>query len=331
MSNDSTSTSTAKEARAHAALAANVASHPLQSQQVKVLDSYLHYTEVGSGKPMLFLHGMPTSCYVWRKIMPEMAAQRRCIAVDLIGMGASGKPDIQYTTAQHMAYIDAFIEALQLEDITLVLHGWGSVLGFDYAKRNPQNIAGLVFYEAHVRAATDWSMLSLPVQQLASMLSHPQASKRAVIQKNFMIEELLPSALMGELQLQDIAAYRQPFTEAKSRQPLWQYLLELPLDEQVSDDLRAVAPQVEKFRQQTLQRIMDYSAWLQQTDLPKLMLYAMPGFNTTMDTVAWCQQHLPNLTAVVIEDALHFAQESQPQAFAVALGDWLYEQDEGKD
>lgn len=296
----------------------------MQSKRLTVGDSDLHYLEQGSGAPILFLHGMPTSSYLWRHILPQMAAYGRCIAVDLIGMGDSAKPDIAYTTTQHIAYIEAFIEQLDLQQLTIVIHGWGSVIGLDYARRHPQRIAGLAFYEAQIRPVLNWSMLSLPVQQFASQLRNQQSIQREVYDKNFFIDKLLPAALLGEMQREDLAVYRQPFTEVGSRRPLWQYLAELPLGagSPANQALLQDAAGGQATADETLARITHYHEWLQQTQLPKLMLYSMPGFNTTIDTVQWCRDYLPALTQVAIEDSLHFAQESQPAAFAKALCAW---------
>lgn len=332
-----------------------------RSHKLPLLDSYLQYREQGQGSTMLFLHGMPTSSYVWRHIMPVLAPYARCIAPDLIGMGESGKPDIAYTTSQHVEYIEALIESLQLEQITLVMHGWGSVIGLDYARRHPQKIAGLVWYEAQVRPVVDWDMLSLPVQQFAYQLRDQQAMQHAVIEQNAMLNKLLPSALLGEFSAKDLKVYRQPFTNPGSRRPLWQYLAELPLGTEMAEKkvafkaalLKAQAPASGSTATDdgdmqshaaganvantdtsaadvsstdaaaaTLARITKYSEWLCETELPKLMLYSMPGFNTTIDSVQWCCEHMPQLQQLAIEDSLHFAQESQPLQFAHALLGW---------
>jgi haloalkane dehalogenase len=141
----------------------------MKSAFIEVLGSKMHYIEAGEGDPILFLHGIPTSSYVWRNILPHLASLGRCIAPDLIGFGQSDKPDIQYTVADHITYIEALIETLNLKKITLVMHGWGSVIGFDYAMRHEKNCRGLVFYEAFVRPLND-EELSLPYQeQLVSL------------------------------------------------------------------------------------------------------------------------------------------------------------------
>ena len=117
------------------------------SKFIEVYGSKIHFIEVGEGDPVLFLHGIPTSSYVWRNIIPHLSTLGRCIAPDLIGLGKSDKPDIEYSIFDHIKYIEKFIEIMKLKNITLILHGWGSVIGFDYATRHEKNCKGLVFYE----------------------------------------------------------------------------------------------------------------------------------------------------------------------------------------
>lgn len=270
----------------------------------------IHYLNKGNGAPLLFIHGIPTSSYLWRNIIPELSDIAHCIAPDLVGMGKSDKPDIDYRVFDHIDYMEAFIEALDLKDITLVLHGWGSVIGFEYARRHPEKIKGLVFYEAHIRPVTEWNMLSLPVQQFAALLTRPGASYRAVVKQNYLVDKLMPKAMMKRLTAEEMAVYQAPFLDPESRKPLWQYVQDLPLGKGPDD---------------VIELIGNYSKWLQETDIPKLMIYAIPGFVTTVDTVAWAREHLHNMKLVGIDDAMHFAQESVPEIFSDILRNWLLE------
>ena len=279
----------------------------LNSCFVEVMGSSLHYLESGNGSTMLFLHGMPTSSYLWRHIIPELSQTCRCIAPDLVGMGLSDKPDIKYTVFEHIEHIEAFIEALELKDITLVLHGWGSVIGFEYARRHPENVVAVAFYESHLRPILEWDMLSLPVQQLAAMLQEPSTGRRAVVERNYMIEQLLPSGAVDPLSDEVMSEYAKPFSNEDSRKLLWQYLSELPIGSK---------------KTLVVELIEGYSKWLQSTDIPKLLLYAVPGFITTMDTVVWARDHLSNLTLESLEDVMHFAQESSPNVFSNRLFKW---------
>ncbi|MDF1653765.1 MAG: haloalkane dehalogenase [Coxiellaceae bacterium] len=282
------------------------------SQFVEILGSKIHYIDEGEGEALVFIHGMPTSSYLWRHIIDQLKGDYRCIALDLVGMGASDKPDIDYRIFDHIKYFDAFIEALDLKDITLVMHGWGSLVGFDYAKRHENNVKAMAFYESHVRAAIDWDMLSLPVQQLASMLQSP-ASYSAIVEHDYLVEKLVPSGAINQLPHDVIEKYREPFPDATSRKPLWQYVQDLPLGEGSTD---------------VVDLINGYSAWLQETPIPKLLMYAIPGFITTIDTVLWSRDNICELELVELGEAMHFAQETMPEVFSEALSNWLSKLDQ---
>lgn len=279
----------------------------MSSHRISVKGSEMHYLEMGTGDPIVFIHGIPTYSYLWRNIMPHLSDYGRCIALDLIGMGESDKPDIDYRVFDHIDYFTAFMDAMELDRATLVLHGWGSVVGFSYAQKHESRLKGLAFFESHVRPTTDWNMLSLPVQQLATLLNRQGASYRAIVQQNYLVDKLLPSGVIRELSSAELDAYQKPYPTPESRKPLWQYVQDLPLGKG-PDDVVAL--------------ISGYSHWLQETKLPKLMLYAIPGFITTVATVQWAKDNLSNLSLVGLDDALHFAQESIPDQFGEALREW---------
>lgn len=284
-----------------------MAEQQLASHFASVQRAKMHFYDEGTGEPILFLHGVPTSAYLWRNIIPVLAVRARCIAPDLIGMGKSDKPDIQYRLIDHIAYLDQFIETLGLKNITLVLHGWGSVIGFDYARRHPNNVKAIAFYESHVPPVTEWKQLSLPVQQMATLLNRPGASYRAVIKQNYFIEKILPRSVMRELTESEMAVYRSPFLTPESRKPIWQYINDLPLGKGPKD---------------VIDLMQQYSLFLQKSAIPKLLLYAIPGFMTTMESVNWAKNHLPNIELACLDGALHLAQESMPGKFSEILLKW---------
>ena len=230
----------------------------LQSHYATVKSSHMHYLEMGSGDPILFLHGIPMSSYMWRHVVPVLSENARCIALDFIGMGKSDKPDIAYRVFDHIAYLDAFIDALQLKNITLVLHGWGSVVGLDYARRHENNIKAIACYESHMRPPADWRQLSLPMQQFTSLLSNEKAARRAIIDQNYLVEKMLPRVTIRALSEKDMAEYRAPFPTPESRKPLWQYMQDLPIGDAKNHDV--------------VNLIRAYSDWLQTTTIPKLLL-----------------------------------------------------------
>jgi pimeloyl-ACP methyl ester carboxylesterase len=139
---------------------------PFQSNFVQVHDSKIHYIDEGKGEPMLFLHGNPTSSYLWRNIIPHLTDKARCIAPDLIGMGKSDKPDIEYRFFDHARYVEGFIEKMKLKDITLVVHDWGSGLGFHYAMRNEDKISGIAFMESILFPLESWDMFPAADEEL---------------------------------------------------------------------------------------------------------------------------------------------------------------------
>lgn len=279
----------------------------LPSKYVDVHGAKIHYVESGTGKPILFLHGIPTSSYVWRNIIPHLTTLGRCIAPDLVGFGQSAKPNIDYTVFDHIKYIEGFIDALQLKNVTLVMHGWGSVIGFDYAMRHETNCRGLVFYEAFLRTENG-NDLSLPYQeQLMSLQDQDNAFDLATSGSGF-VDYIIPQTVMRELSSDAMNAYRKPFAADGTGKPIMQYLKELPNGSDTS--------KVE-------QLIANYSKKLTQSKLPKLMLYSVPGFITTIATAIWAKDHIPNLEIIDIGEELHLAQESYPKLIGETISVWL--------
>lgn len=277
------------------------------SKFIEVLGSTMHYYEAGEGNPILFLHGIPTSSYLWRNVVPHLSTLGRCIVPDLIGFGMSAKPDIEYTVYDHIKYIEGFITALGLKKITLIMHGWGSVIGFDYAMRNEKNCIGLAFYEAFLRADDDIE-ISLPYQEQLLSLQEEENVYDLDVSGAAFVEHVLPQMIMRSLTENELDAYLEPFSEEGSGKPIRQYIKELPdgMHKNKIDNL-----------------ISDYSKKLTKSKLPKLMLYSVPGFITTIATAMWAKENLPNLEIVDIGEELHLAQESYPQLIGETISVWL--------
>ncbi|TAK71528.1 MAG: haloalkane dehalogenase [Gammaproteobacteria bacterium] len=271
------------------------------SQYAEVYGSKMHYVEAGSGQPILFLHGVPMSCFVWRNIIPHLAPLGRCIAPDLIGFGKSDKPDIAYTVFDHIKYIEKFIETLGLKRITLIMHGWGSVIGFDYAMRHEKNCQGLVFYEAFLRSLNG-DDISLPFQEQLFNLQDN------VLNGASFIDKVIPQEVMRQLTEEEMQSYRNPFMQTGATKPIMQYLKEVP-----KGDGKTKIDQL----------IAQYSKKLTHSSLPKLMLYTVPGFVTTIATAMWAKENLPNLEIADIGEELHLAQESCPQVMGETISVWL--------
>ena len=274
---------------------------------VEIFGSNIHYLEEGKGDPILFLHGIPTSSYVWRKVIPYLSSLGRCIAPDLIGFGRSDKPDIAYTVQDHIKYIEKFIEILGLTRITLVMHAWGSVIGFDYAMHHENNCKGLVFYEAFMRTMEPFDV-ALPLQEHLTLLDEQWRMDEFLIDGSAFVDRIMSPMMMTDLSEEEMENYKQPLLQKGSGKPLLQYIKECPRGENNS---------------KINQLIEGYTNKLTRSSLPKLMLYSVPGFITTIATVMWAKEHLPNLEVADVGEELHLAQESNPQLIGETISAWL--------
>jgi len=277
-----------------------------ESRYIDVHGSKMHYIDEGEGDPILFLHGNPTSSYLWRNIIPHMTGLGRCIAPDLIGMGQSDQPDLDYRFVDHVKYLEGFIGSLALKDITLVIHDWGSALGFHYAMRHQDNVKGIAFMEAILKPQT-WAGFNPQYKRAFKLLRAPVTGWLMTRVLNVFIKRLLPQTIVWELSAEEMAYYAAPFKTIKSRKPLQLWPAEIPIDGKPADVHQAVA---------------DYQQELQASELPKLLLYAQPGGIIKKDAVDWCRQNLNKLTVKDIGKGIHFIQEDQPQAIGTALADW---------
>jgi len=277
--------------------------YPFDSKFVEVHGSKMHYIESGSGTPILFLHGVPTFSYLWRNIIPHLSTLGRCIAPDLIGFGKSDKPDLDYSLQDHIKYINRFIEKLDLKNIILVLHGFGSIPGFSYAMHHENNCKGIVFYESFLRPIEDESF-SLPFQEQMHLLNNNEVNI-AEVSTDF-VDKVMPQCVGRQLTNRELEFYRGPFLQPGSNKPLLSYLHELP-----------------NVSHQTNELISQYSSWLKESKLQKLMLFSIPGFYTTISTVMWAKQYLDNLEIIEIGESLHFAQETNPDFMGESISIWL--------
>lgn len=277
------------------------------SNYLEVLNSRIHYLEVGTGDPILFLHGVPTSSYLWRNIIPYLSSLGRCIAPDLIGFGQSDKPDIIYSIQNHIEYINQFIEKLALKNITLVMHGWGSLIGFHYAMSHEKNCKGLVFYESFLRPLHDTDF-SLPFQEQLINFQSEENVDALLSNATLFIDKTFPQNVIRQLSENEMENYRRPFKEKGAGKPIVQYLKELSM----------------KNDHQTVNSIIEsYSNKLIHSSLPKLLLYSVPGFIATIATVMWAKEHLSHLEVVDIGEELHLGQESRPDFIGKSIGIWL--------
>ena len=276
---------------------------------ITVNDRRMAYVEMGSGDPIVFQHGNPTSSYLWRNIMPALAEAGRCIAVDLIGMCDSDKlenpgPD-SYRYVEHRDYLFEAWEALGVRDnVTLVIHDWGSALGFDWARQNEDKVRGIAYMEGIV-CPVSWADWPDDARQIFRGF-RSEAGESMVLDKNVFVERVLPGSVLRKMSDEEMAVYRRPFANAgEDRRPTLTWPRQIPIDGEPEDVVTVVT---------------DYAAWLQQSQLPKLFINAEPGAILTGRQREFCRG-FPNQTEVTVA-GIHFIQEDSPHEIAVAILDW---------
>jgi haloalkane dehalogenase len=280
---------------------------PYTSSYVDVNGVKIHYLEAGSGKAILFLHGMPASSYLWRDVLPYLISLGHCIAPDLVGFGKSDKPDIAYTVHDHIKFINQFISALGLKDVLIVMHGFGSLMGLDYALHHENNCRGLVFYEAFLRPMQGEDV-SLPLQEQTLELRDAFIEFDPAKTGVHFVDQMILQEVMSQLSDADMAHYREPFLKSGTVKPIMQYSQDAPCGDGQSE----------------IDSLMKrYSEKLVQSRLPKLLLYSIPGFITTMATVMWAKEHLKNLELIDVGEELHLGQESNPAMIGESISIWL--------
>jgi haloalkane dehalogenase len=183
----------------------------------------------GSGATVLFVYGNPTSSFLWRRVLPGLAGSARCLAVDLIGMGRSGKPDLDYGFADHAAYLEGFADELGLRDVTVVGHDWGAVLGLDLLRRRPDVVGRLAICEGHLHPFGGWAEMGPGASELFARLRTPGLGDRLVLQENFFIEQVLPAGMNRRLTPAEHDVYREPFRTPDDRRPVLRWVQQIPV------------------------------------------------------------------------------------------------------
>lgn len=283
--------------------------HPLL--RVDVLDSFLMYREIGAGRAsttLVFLHGNPTSSYVWRDVLPRFAGSHRCLAPDFIGMGGSGKPDIAYRFGDHARYLDAWFDALDLRDVVVVGLDWGGVLAIDWAARHPERARGVAVFETFLRPMT-WSDFAPAGAELFRALRTPGIGETIVLEENQFLARSLEHGVKRGLTSDERAVYAAPFPTPASRRPMLQWPREIPIDGEPAD-VHAV--------------VIRNGEWLAKGVIPALLLtFEGTGLSNAPGVVAWAKQTLPRLDIVPLGSAGHHAPEDAPVAIADAIAAWL--------
>ena len=278
--------------------------HP--GKRIKVLNTEMSFVDVGDGDPVVFLHGNPTSSFLWRNIIPYLSRYRRCLAPDLIGMGQSGKsPDRAYRFTDHVAYLDAWFNALELkENIILVLHDWGSALGFYRAFRYPKQIKGIAYMEAIVQSRL-WSDFPNGRDAIFRAL-RSEKGEQMIFDDNFFVETVLPKSIIRKLSDEEMNAYRAPFKNREDRLPALIFPREIPIEGEPAD-VTAIVEQ--------------YAAWLSKTTFPKLFISAEPGALLTGRALTFCRSW-HNQREVSVK-GIHYIQEDSPSDIGIAIREFV--------
>lgn len=281
--------------------------HPKKFVEVK--GKKMAYVEIGEGDPIVFQHGNPTSSYLWRNVMPHLQDQGRCIAIDLIGMGDSGKLDDsgpgRYSFVEHREYLDGALEALGVKErVTWVIHDWGSALGFDWANRHRDAVLGVAYMEAIVRPLT-WDEWPEAARSVFQGFRSP-AGEEMVIEKNVFVERVLPGSILRKLSEEEMAVYRRPFANAgEDRRPTLSWPRQIPIDGEPAD---------------VVEIVQSYADWLSESKIPKLFINAAPGAILIGPQREFCRMW-PNQQEVTVVGN-HFLQEDSPDEIGEAIAHW---------
>ena len=283
---------------------------PFPKNHVTIAGKRMAYVELGAGEPIfLFLHGNPTSSYLWRNVMPELAALGRCIAPDLIGMGDSEKPDkpgpLTYRFATHREFLWQFIDTVigPERPVVLVAHDWGSALAFDWANQHRERVAAIAYMEAIVRPLSwaEWPEASRRVFQGFRAPS----GEEMILDRNIFVERVLPGSVLRQLAPEEMAEYRRPFQNREDRWPTLAWPREIPIDGEPADVTALVGA---------------YAEWMAQNEIPKLFVNAEPGAILTGAPREFCRRW-PNQTEVTVTGS-HFIQEDSGPEIGRAIAEW---------
>lgn len=272
-------------------------------RRVRALDTEMAYVDAGTGDPIVFLHGNPTSSYLWRNVIPHVEPVGRCVAPDLVGMGESGKaPDGSYRLVDHARYLDAWFDALGLtRNVTLVGHDWGSALAFHWARRHPERVKAIVYMEAIVRPLA-WAEWPEAARAIFQAMRSP-AGEEVVLQKNVFVERILPASILRKLTPEEMEAHRRPFRDpGESRRPVLTWPRQIPMEGEPADVVEIVS---------------SYANWLAGSDVPKLFINADPGSILVGPQRDFCRAW-PNQQEITVRGS-HFLQEDSPAEIGQAV------------
>lgn len=292
-------------------LATTPTDFPWAKKRMAIQGHQMAYVDQGEGRPVVFLHGNPTSSYLWRNVMPAVAETHRIIAPDLIGMGDSDQPDIAYTYADHAAHLHGLLDALDLRDAVLVIHDWGSALGLDWASKNADRVGAVAFMEALLPPAFPFPSYEAMGEfgELFRAWRTPGVGEKMVLEDNMFIEVILgQQAVATPLSREVLDVYNSYYPTSQSRRPVLQWPREIPIGGEPAT---------------TDAIVRTYSEWFLASDMPKLAFYAEPGAIMPPQAVDWIVANTSNIETVFLGDGVHFLQEDHGPAIGDALAAWL--------
>lgn len=282
----------------------------METKTVNVHGVNIHYIEEGNGKTVLFLHGLSASSYMWREVITQISSKAKCIAPDFIGMGESDKPKIDYDTSDQLFYLESFIDALSLTDITLVMYGWATIIGFAYAHKHPDKISALVFADPYLHMKKNLQNIPMVFQEISVLAkNNPEELKKKYIEENnHLVDKIVRDSRMNKLPDSTLKYYASIYSTKESRDVFIRTMLDNPY----------VNP-----KSSAISYIEKYGEWLKETRIRKLMLYVKPGFVGTTDTLNWANNNFTQFTAIHVGSGISFFPELSPEPFAKALLSWL--------
>ena len=287
---------------------------PYEYKYLEVDGVTLAYTDQGEGDPIVFIHGAPEQSYIWRNLMPYMMPYGRVITFDHIGHGLSDKPDVKYEFPDYVKFTEGFFEALNLDRMTFIIHDWGSVIGLDYAARNPEKVRGIAMMEA---LCAPWYPIkdaneAVKRKGKAGAFHHyvlykGEAAEDLAINQNMFIEQVMQLHTYRKMTQREMETYRDPFRKPEWRRPLYMWAREVGIEGDVPH---------------TDEAMERYNKWLTEKTIPTMEVYGFPGEVSEEYDVRWRVEHIKNHETAFIGPALHFVQEDQPEHVGRAIADW---------
>jgi haloalkane dehalogenase len=281
---------------------------PFSENFINLFGSRIHYLDDGDGKPFLFLHGNPNSSYCWRNVIPHLSPLGRCLAPDFVGFGKSEHPDIEFRIFDHFRFIEEFVIQLDLHDITLVIHDWGALVGLNLARRFPERIRGIAFFEFAVKPPgtlkETWPLIADEFEKFRD----PKLGPELLMGQNLMVESSVPACTLRKLSVEEMDHYRAPFPTRESRRAMARLPRDLSFAGEPPDTTWVIAKN---------------SEWLTQSPIPKLLIHAQPGLFITPDNAKWALENFRNIESLDLGAGIFMLMEDHPHEIGEGIARWF--------